>query len=37
MDTKWHFFVTSYDKGDGIGGTIKKLAGKASLENPYEE
>lgn len=33
---QWHFFATSYDKGpcDGIGGTLKKLAAKASLQKP---
>ncbi len=31
----WHFFATSHGKGvcDGIGGTIKRLAARASLQN----
>jgi hypothetical protein len=39
MDAKWHFSVTSHGKGacDGVGGTIIRLARKASLQNPYEE
>jgi hypothetical protein len=39
MDAKWHFFVMSHGKGacDGIGGTIKRLARKADLQNPCEE
>jgi hypothetical protein len=32
-------FATSHAKGacDGIGGTIKRVARMAILENPYEE
>jgi hypothetical protein len=39
MDTKCHFFAKSHDKGtrDGTGGTIKRAARKASLQNPYEK
>jgi uncharacterized pyridoxal phosphate-containing UPF0001 family protein len=39
MDAKWHFFGMLQGRGacDGIGGTIKRLASKASLQNPYEE
>jgi hypothetical protein len=39
MDAKWHFFAMSRNKGscDGIRGTIKRLARKTSLQNPYEE
>ena len=33
---EWHFFATSHGKGpsDGIGGTIKREATKASLQRP---
>jgi hypothetical protein len=39
MGAEWHFFTTSRSKGacDGIWGTVKRLARKASLKNPYEE
>jgi hypothetical protein len=38
MDTQCHFFATSHDKDacDGIWGTIKRLARKASPQSPYE-
>lgn len=38
IDAEWHFFATSHGKGpcDGVGGTIKRLAHKASLQRPYE-
>ena len=31
---KWHFSATSNGKGtcDGVGGTVKRLAGRASLQ-----
>ena len=34
---EWHFYATSHRKGpcDGIGGTVKHLAAKASLQRPY--
>jgi hypothetical protein len=33
------FFSTSHGKGpsDGVGGTVKRLAAKASLQRPYDE
>ncbi len=36
---EWHFFATSHGKGpcDGIGGTVKRLAARASLQRPYNE
>ena len=36
---EWHFFATSHGKGpsDGIGGTIKREATKASLQRPYKD
>ena len=38
-DADWHFFATSHGKGpcDGLGGTVKRLAAKASLQWPYNE
>jgi hypothetical protein len=34
LDGEWHFFATSHGKGpcDGIGGTLKRLARRASLQ-----
>ena len=39
MFAEWHFSATSHGKGpcDGLGGTVKRLAAKASLQRPYEE
>lgn len=33
----WHFFATAHGKSicDGLGGTIKRLATKASLQRPF--
>jgi hypothetical protein len=38
-DAEWHFFAMSQGSGacDGSGGTFKKLATKAGLQNPCEE
>jgi len=38
MPAEWHFFATSHGKGpcDGVGGTVKRLAARASLQRPYE-
>ena len=43
IDAEWHFFATSHGKSacDGVGGTVKRLAAKASLQtttirNPTE-
>ena len=35
----WAFFATSHGKSacDGIGGTIKRLTARASLQRPYSE
>ena len=35
---QWHFFATSHGKsaGDGAGGTLKRLATRASLQHIYE-
>lgn len=39
MPAEWHFFATSHGKGpcDGIGGTVKRLAARASLQRPYNK
>jgi hypothetical protein len=39
MPAEWHFFATSHGKGpcDGVGGTVKRLAARASLQRPYNE
>ena len=39
MPAEWHFFATSHGKGpcDGIGGTVKRLATRASLQRPNED
>ena len=39
IDAEWHFFATFYRKGpcDGLGGTVKRLAAKVSLQRPYDE
>jgi hypothetical protein len=38
IPAEWHFFATSHGKGpcDGVGGTVKRLAARASLQRPYE-
>ena len=38
MDAEWNFFATSHGKGpcDGLGGTVKRLAAKASLQRCAE-
>lgn len=37
-EAEWHFFATSHGKGpcDGIGGTLKRLARRASLQRPID-
>ncbi len=37
MSAEWHFSATSHGKGacDGLGGTVKRLAARASLQRPY--
>ena len=39
ISAQWHFSATSHGKGacDGLGGTVKRLAAKASLQRPYNE
>ena len=36
IEAEWHFYATAHGKGvcDGVGGTVKRLAAKASLQNP---
>ena len=36
MPADWHFFATSHVKGpcDGVGGALKRLAARASLQRP---
>lgn len=36
---EWHFFATSHGKGpsDGLGGTVKREARRASLQRPFED
>lgn len=36
---EWHFSATAHGKGpcDGVGGTVKRLAARASLQRPYSE
>ena len=38
LRAEWHFSATSHGKGacDGLGGTVKRLAAKTSLQRPYE-
>lgn len=37
IEAEWQFFATSHGKSacDGLGGTVKRLAAKASLQRPY--
>jgi len=39
IEEKWIFFATNHGKQpcDGIGGTVKRLVAKASLQRPYNE
>lgn len=36
---EWHFTATAHGKGvcDGVGGTLKRLAARASLQRPYDQ
>ena len=38
IKAEWHFSATSHGKGacDGLGGTVKRLAAKASLQSPMK-
>ena len=39
IPAEWHFFATSHGKSacDGVGGTVKRMAAKASLQRPYDQ
>lgn len=39
LDCEWNFFATSHGKSscDGIGGTVKRLTAKASLQRPVNK
>lgn len=39
VNAQWHFSATSHGKGacDGLGGTVKRLAARASLQKPYDQ
>ncbi|CAH0547109.1 unnamed protein product [Brassicogethes aeneus] len=39
LEAEWHYFATSHGKSacDGLGGTVKRLAARASLQRPYED
>ena len=39
IPAEWHFFATSHGKSaaDGIAGTVKRMATKASLKRPYQD
>jgi hypothetical protein len=39
IKAEWHFSATSHGKGacDGLGGTVKRLAARASLQRPYSD
>ena len=39
VPAEWHFFATSHGKGpcDGVGGTVKRLAARASLQRPLDD
>ena len=39
IPAQWHFSATSHGKGawDGLGGTVKRLAARASLQRPTDD
>jgi len=39
LEAEWHFFASAHGKSacDGLGGTIKRMARKASLQRPYND
>ncbi|CAM1301229.1 Uncharacterised protein r2_g1101 [Pycnogonum litorale] len=39
IPAEWNFFATSHGKGpcDGVGGTVKRLAARASLQRTYNQ
>lgn len=38
VEAEWHFSATAHGKGpcDGVGGSVKRLAARASLQRPYD-
>lgn len=38
INAEWHFFATAHGKGpcDGVGGTVKRMAARASLQLPID-
>lgn len=38
IKAEWNFFATAHGKGpcDGLGGTVKRMAARASLQLPYD-
>ena len=38
VDCEWHFHATAHGKGlcDGVGGTVKRMASRASLTKEYD-
>lgn len=38
IEAEWHFSATAHGKSayDGVGGTVKRLAARASLQRPYD-
>ena len=39
ISAEWHFYATSHGKGafDGVGGSVKRLAARGSLQKPYND
>ena len=39
ISAEWHFSAISHGKGacDGLGGTVKRLAARASPQRPYNQ
>lgn len=39
IEIEWNFFATSHGKGacDGIGGSVKRSAYRASLQRPVDD
>ncbi len=39
ISAEWHFSATAHGKGacDGLGGTVKRLAARTSLQRPYND
>jgi len=39
LDAEWHYFATAHGKGpcDGIGGTVKRIAARVSLQRPIDK